>query len=74
MMEGSVHEHKFKVGQSVSFTNGIYKVIAFVPLRAVFSDGIHWVAELASKVMRQTSPSSHPSAQRRGTLSPTTEE
>jgi hypothetical protein len=32
---------------------------AFVPLRAVFSDGIRWVAELASEVMRQTSPSSH---------------
>jgi hypothetical protein len=47
---------------------------AFVPPRAAFLGGIHWVAELASEVMRQTSPSSLPSAQRRGTLSPTTEE
>ena len=40
MMEGSVHEHKFKVGQSVSFTsgpfgrggtNGIYKVTQLLP-------------------------------------------
>ena len=31
MMEGSVHEHKFKVSQSVSFTNGIYKVTQFLP-------------------------------------------
>ena len=39
-MEGSVHEHKFKVGQSVSFTsgpfgrggtNGIYKVTQLLP-------------------------------------------
>ena len=38
--EGSVHEHKFKVGQSVSFTsgpfgrggtNGIYKVTQLLP-------------------------------------------
>jgi hypothetical protein len=40
MMEGSVHEHKFKIGQSVSFTfgpfgrggtNGIYKVTSLLP-------------------------------------------
>jgi len=40
MMDGSVHEHKFKVGQSVSFTsgpfgrggtNGIYKVTQLLP-------------------------------------------
>ena len=40
MMEGSVHEHKFKVGQSVSFTSGpfgrggtnsIYKVTQLLP-------------------------------------------
>ena len=39
-MEGSVHEHKFKVGQAVSFTsepfgrggtNGIYKVTQLLP-------------------------------------------
>ena len=39
-MEGSVHEHKFKVGQSVSFTSGpsgrggtnsIYKVTQLLP-------------------------------------------
>ena len=30
-MERSVHEHKFKVGQSVSFTNGIYKVTQLLP-------------------------------------------
>lgn len=41
MMEGSMHEHKFKVGQSVSLmsgpfgrggTNGIYKVTQLLPL------------------------------------------
>jgi hypothetical protein len=40
MMEGSVHEHKYKIGQSVSFTsgpfgrggtNGIYKVTQLLP-------------------------------------------
>jgi hypothetical protein len=40
MMEGSVHEHKFKVGQSVSFTsgpfgrggtNGNYKITQLLP-------------------------------------------
>jgi hypothetical protein len=40
-MEGSVQDHKFKVGQSVSFTsgpfgrggtNGIYKVVQLLPL------------------------------------------
>ena len=40
MMEDSVHEHKFKVGQSVSFTSGsfgrggtsgIYKVTQLLP-------------------------------------------
>ena len=39
MMEGSVHEHKFKVGQSISFTSGpgrggtssIYKVTQLLP-------------------------------------------
>jgi len=40
MMDGSVHERKFKVGQSVSFasapfgrggTNGIYKVTHLLP-------------------------------------------
>jgi hypothetical protein len=47
---------------------------AFVPHVPLSWSGIHWVAELASEVMRQTSLSSPPSAQRRGTLSPTTEE
>jgi hypothetical protein len=41
VMEGSVQDHKFKVGQSVSFTsgpfgrggtNGIYKVTQLLPL------------------------------------------
>ena len=40
MMEGSVHEHKFKVGQSVSFVsgpfgrggaNGIYTITQLLP-------------------------------------------
>jgi hypothetical protein len=40
MMDGSVHEHKFKIGQSVSFTSapfgrggasGIYKVTQLLP-------------------------------------------
>ena len=38
MMDGSVHEHKFKVGQSVIFTSGpfgrggtIYKVTQLLP-------------------------------------------
>ena len=40
MMDGTVHEHKFKVGQSFSFTsgplgrggtNGIYKVTQLLP-------------------------------------------
>ena len=40
MMEARVHEHKFKIGQSVSFTsgpfgrggtNGIYKVTQLLP-------------------------------------------
>jgi hypothetical protein len=40
MMEGSVYEHKYKVGQSVSFTsgpfgrggtNGVYKVTQLLP-------------------------------------------
>ena len=47
---------------------------AFVPPRAAFLGGIHWVAELASEVMRQLHLGPTFRSKKRDALSPTTEE